>query len=63
MSYVPRMSSIVRFRQPPLSALLHPLGVLALLMIQWHALFRHWIGRQAQWKGRNYGGVPPVEVR
>ncbi len=43
-----------RFRQPAASALLHPLGVLALLVVQWAALARSLRGRPATWRGRAY---------
>ncbi len=43
-----------RFRQPVSSALLHPLGVLALLGLQWAALLRAAVGRPATWRGRAY---------
>jgi hypothetical protein len=47
-----------RFRQPLGGALLHPLGVLALLAIQWVALARQLAGKPAVWKGRSYGATP-----
>lgn len=59
--YLPRMVGIWRFRQPVGSALLHPLGVMALLAIQWAALLRQWRGKPSEWKGRQYG-VPPVSA-
>ena len=43
-----------RFRQPVLSALLHPFGVTALLVVQWMALLRAARGRPATWRGRTY---------
>lgn len=43
-----------RFRQPVASALLHPLGVAALLAVQWAALLRAARGRPATWRGRAY---------
>jgi hypothetical protein len=43
-----------RFRQPLASALLHPFGVAALLMVQWSALLRAARGRPATWRGRTY---------
>lgn len=52
--YVPRVVGAWIFRQPLGSALLHPLGVLALLAIQWRALGRHLLGQPAEWKGRRY---------
>ena len=35
-----------------LSALLHPLGVLLLLAVQWYAVVKHWLGRPVGWKDR-----------
>jgi cellulose synthase/poly-beta-1,6-N-acetylglucosamine synthase-like glycosyltransferase len=43
-----------RFRQPVLSAVLHPLGVAALLVVQWAALLRALRGRPSTWRGRAY---------
>ncbi len=43
-----------RFRQPVLSALLHPFGIAALLVVQWTALLRAASGRPATWRGRTY---------
>ncbi len=43
-----------RFKQPAVSALLHPVGVLALLVVQWAALVRSLRGRPATWRGRAY---------
>ena len=43
-----------RFQQPIISAILHPLGVAALLFLQWAALLRAAIGRPATWRGRAY---------
>jgi hypothetical protein len=42
------------FRQSALSALLHPLGVAALLVVQWAALLRAAGGGRATWRGRSY---------
>ncbi len=64
-AFLPRVVAVLRFRQPLSSALLHPIGVLALLGIQWSALFRQLLGRPSQWKGRSYGSseqVQPAEV-
>jgi hypothetical protein len=43
-----------RFRQPVLSAILHPLGMAALLVVQWASLLRAVRGRPATWRGRAY---------
>jgi hypothetical protein len=47
-----RVLTANRFRQSCLSALLHPLGVLVLLAIQWYAVCRAVVGRPVGWKGR-----------
>ncbi len=43
-----------RFRQPLFSALLHPVGVLGVLVVQWAALARAAAGRPSTWRGRAY---------
>lgn len=43
-----------RFRQSVLGLALHPVGVVALLLIQWCALLRAARGRPARWRGRTY---------
>jgi hypothetical protein len=54
LMYYPRLACVGRYRQSLLGALLHPLGVLVLLAIQWYALGRAVIGRPLGWKGRRY---------
>jgi hypothetical protein len=54
VTYVPRFIAARRFRQSWLGAVLHPVGVIVLLAIQWIALARLWLGRPAAWKGRAY---------
>ena len=49
-----RLVLAARFRQPWLSAVLHPAGVLALLVVQWASLVRVARGRPATWRGRAY---------
>lgn len=61
-SVLPRLLACWRFRQPLGSALLHPLGILVLLAIQWAALFRFLLGRPAEWKGRQYAAAGQVET-
>lgn len=51
---LPRIAAAVRFRQPFGGALLHPLAIVLLLVIQWQALLRHMLGRPSAWRGRNY---------
>jgi hypothetical protein len=53
-SFLPRLLSVWRYRQPLLSALLHPLGVTLLLTLQWNALLRKIAGQQVTWKERAY---------
>jgi Glycosyl transferase family 2 len=47
-----RIHAAVRFRQSWLGAILHPVGVVILLTIQWHALICRMLGRAILWKGR-----------
>jgi len=54
---VPRIISCGRFGQPCSSALLHPVGILLLLVIQWMALVRSLRGKPAEWKGRSYSAA------
>jgi len=53
-SYYPRLAGVVRFRQPVLAALLHPVGITIYLAIQWYSLLRRALGRPSSWKGRLY---------
>ncbi len=43
-----------RFRQPVVSALVHPAGVLGVLYVQWASLVRQRRGQPATWRGRAY---------
>jgi hypothetical protein len=61
LSMAPRLIGVFRFKQPLGSAFLHPIGVLALLAIQWHALFRRLLGKPSEWKGRSYIARQPVK--
>ena len=49
---LPRLFGVVRFRQSILGALLHPIGIVLLLAIQWYAVIRAVIGKPIAWKGR-----------
>jgi len=53
-SFLPRLYSVWKYRQPLLSALLHPLGVGVLLTIQWYALLRKLARQPVTWKERAY---------
>ncbi len=46
-----------RFRQHWLGGVLHPVGAVLLLAIQWAALVRSFRRRPAVWRGRSYGGI------
>jgi hypothetical protein len=50
--YLPRLMMWMRFHQPLDGVLLHPLGVLVLLAIQWYALAVKLRGKSIAWKGR-----------
>jgi hypothetical protein len=60
-SYYSRWAPAIRFRQSRLGALLHPLGVLIFLAIQWYAFARVLAGRPSTWKGRLYGPRPSLQ--
>jgi hypothetical protein len=53
-SFIPRLLSVWKYRQSLFSALLHPLGVTVLLLVQWYALLRKIAGQQVIWKERAY---------
>jgi glycosyltransferase involved in cell wall biosynthesis len=53
-AWLPRILAARRFRQDWRSALLHPLGILLLLAVQWYALIRKLRGAQVSWRGRAY---------
>lgn len=57
-AFLPRLLAVVRFRQPLDSSLLHPMGICALLGIQWVAFLRSLRRRPAVWKGRAYLQAP-----
>lgn len=53
-----RLLLLVRFRQSVVGALLHPIGILIMLAIQWAALLRAHHGRPSEWRGRAYPTGP-----
>jgi len=59
-AYLPRMIAVNHFKQPLVSALLHPISIVGLLSIQWMAFLRHRSGKPSSWKGRTYADVTPV---
>jgi hypothetical protein len=44
-----------RFHCDPITAFLHPIAILLLLVIQWYAIVRAVIGKPVGWKGRAVG--------
>ncbi|TCK73649.1 glycosyltransferase family 2 protein [Acidipila rosea] len=53
-SYMPRLIAVVRYRQSFAGAILHPVGVSVLLILQWYALVRKLSGHTFTWKQRAY---------
>jgi Glycosyl transferase family 2 len=53
-AFYPRIAAAIRFRQSLTGAILHPLGVLILVAIQWFAFLRSARGHPSTWKGRPY---------
>lgn len=53
-----RLLLAVRFRQSVVGALLHPVGILIMLAIQWSALLRARHGKPSEWRGRAYPAGP-----
>ncbi len=54
LSLLPRLDAAWRFRASWLGAALHPVGVAALVAIQWYATARAWVGKPVGWKGRSH---------
>lgn len=54
VAFLPRLAAVSRFRQPLSGALLHPLGVLVLVAIQWFSFVRRLLRRPMVWRGRAY---------
>jgi len=61
--FSPRLAGMRVFRQAMLGAVLHPLGILVLLAIQWHGLLRGALGKPPVWKGRTYPNVDAIVRR
>jgi hypothetical protein len=61
-SYLPRVLAVRRFRQPWSSAVLHPLGMAMLLVVQWYALGRQVFGRPVAWRARQYASGSGEEI-
>lgn len=45
-----------QFREPAVSAILHPIGISFLIMAVFYSVLRQAMGRHVQWKKRLYGG-------
>ena len=56
LAWLPRWVAARRFKQSWRGALLHPLGIVLLLSIQWYALLRKLRGGAVSWKDRAYVG-------
>lgn len=54
LSYLPRVVNALRYRQSWLGAVLHPVGVAVLLVLQWYALALKLLRKPAGWKARHY---------
>lgn len=61
-NFLPRLLAVRRFRQPLGSALLHPVGILVLLVLQWYALARKLFGKPVGWRQRTYSSATGTEV-
>lgn len=53
-AWLPRILAAVRFRQSWRGAILHPVGIVVLLAIQWYALSCSLLGSAVNWKDRAY---------
>ncbi len=61
-NFAPRLLAVRRFRQPLSSALLHPIGILLLLCVQWYALARKLFGKPVGWRQRTYSSASGTEI-
>jgi glycosyltransferase involved in cell wall biosynthesis len=61
-SYLPRVIAVWKFKQPRVPAVLHPVGILMLLGVQWYALGRQVLGRPVEWRARSYSSETGKEV-
>jgi glycosyltransferase involved in cell wall biosynthesis len=53
LSVLPRLLAAKQFHQSWLGAILHPIGVLIFVVLQWTALIRSMLGLSTTWRGRN----------
>ena len=61
-TYLPRLLAVRRFKQPLWSALLHPLGIMMLLAVQWYALAKQILGKPVTWRARSYSNGVGKEI-
>lgn len=54
LAWLPRFIAAMVFKESLPGALLHPLGIVALLTLQWEALVRGQLGLGSSWRGRTY---------
>jgi len=54
LQLIARLAQAFKCREPILAVLLHPLGVVLTLAIQWTALLAAYRGRSVEWRGRAY---------
>jgi len=62
LGIVSRLAASWRFRQSLFGALLHPVGITTLVLIQWEALVRRWRGRPMEWRGRQYAQPASIQA-
>lgn len=55
-SFGTRLLAAARFRQSLMGALLHPVGVMLLIVVQWYALVKQMLGKPVMWRTRSYSG-------
>ena len=53
-AWLPRALAAARFKQDWRGALVHPVGIVLLLAVQWYALGRKLLGGAVSWKERSY---------
>jgi len=56
LSFTLRAVLAIRFQQSALGVLLHPIGMIYLVYLQWVALIRRARGQSVVWRDRSYGG-------
>lgn len=54
LQIVARLAQAIKCREPILAVLLHPLGIVLTLAIQWSALLAAHRGQTVEWRGRTY---------